>query len=201
MILSSESKTPSAVAGIETHRFHPEILPSSSEHEAQLSWVAVQTRPHHEKSAAKHLLDQSIDCYLPLYKSRRHWSHHRTSIIEMPLFPTYLFAHTSPRTRIQVLRTPGVIGIVGRGATGDLISDQEIQILRAGLPLRNPEPHEIAAGENVRIVSGPLMGMQGVIERYKSSLRVVISVPMIRQSVSVEVAACEVEAACSTRVC
>lgn len=158
-----------------------------------LSWVAVYTKQHHEKAVAKHLADQLIDCYLPLYRSERKWSNHRTAQIEMPLFPTYLFARTSVRTRIKVLRTPGVIGIVGRGRTDALVSDHELDVLRAGLHLRNPEPHGIAIGESVRIAAGPLSGMEGVILRYRSSLRVVITVPMIGQNVSIEIAAGEVE--------
>ncbi|HLY40994.1 MAG TPA: transcription termination/antitermination NusG family protein [Terracidiphilus sp.] len=156
-------------------------------------WVAVYTKQHHEKMVAKHLFDQSIDCYLPLYRSKRNWSHCRSAIVQMPLFPNYLFARTSRGARIQILRTPGVIEIVGRHATDERVSDKEIDILRAGLHLRNPQPHEVAVGEAVRITAGPLIGIQGVLTRYKSFLRVVITVPMVRQNISVEISASEIE--------
>ena len=161
-----------------------------------LSWVAVYTKQHHEKRVAEYLVDQSMDCFLPLYTSERKWSNHRTSTIQIPLFPTYLFVRTSPRMRIRVLRTPGVIGIVGRRSADDSILEGEIEMLRRDLHLRNPEPHEFVRGERVRISAGPLTGVQGTIVRWKSSFRVVITVPMIQQSVSVEVGAEELEPVC-----
>ena len=173
----------------------------SPEHEAAKSWVAVYTKQHHEKRVAEYLTDQTLDCYLPLYTSKRKWSNHRTAIIEMPLFPTYLFARISPRMRSRVLRTPGVIGIVGRGSADDAVSDGEMEALRTGLHLRNPEPHGFAVGETVRIVTGPLEGIQGTVIKYKSSFRVVITVPMIQQSVSVEAETSELEPACSSIAC
>ena len=172
---------------------------SRSDLEGPASWVAVYTKQHHEKRIAEYLADQSFDCYLPLYTSERRWSNHRTAIIQMPLFPTYLFARISPRMRVRILRTPGVLGIVGRGSNDCAISDREIEILRSGLHLRHPEPHGFAVGESVRIAAGPLKGIQGTVVRYNSSFRVVITVPMIQQSVSVEVAAAELEPLCSSR--
>lgn len=154
-------------------------------------WVAIYTKQHHEKRVAEYLADQAFDCYLPLYTSERKWSNHRTATIHLPLFPTYLFVRTSPRVRIRILRTPGVIGIVSRGSIDESISDHEIEILRGGLHLRHPEPHTFAVGARVRIAAGPLAGIQGIIVKCKSSFRVVITVPMIQQSVSVEVAADE----------
>ncbi|HXU17634.1 MAG TPA: transcription termination/antitermination NusG family protein [Terriglobales bacterium] len=157
------------------------------------SWVAVYTKQHHEKRVAEYLLDQSFDYYLPLYLSKRKWSNNRTALVEMPLFPTYLFVRTTPRTRGRILRTPGVIGIIGRNSNDDAISDREIEILRSGLHMRHPEPHEFAGGESVRIIAGPLKGIVGTIVGRKSCFRIVITVPMIQQSVSVDIAATEVE--------
>lgn len=165
------------------------------------SWIAVYTKQHHEKRVAELLADQALDCYLPLYTSERKWSNHRTAIIQMPLFPTYLFVRVPPELRIRVLRTPGVLGIVGRGLAADEVTNQEIEILRRGLHLRNPEPHEFAVGDTVLIASGPLKGIQGQFVRYKSSYRVVITVPLIQQSVSIEVAAAELELAATLCTC
>lgn len=177
------------------------VNPWNFERESAISWVAVYTKQHHEKRVAEYLSDQTLDCYLPLYTSKRKWSNHRNPIIEMPLFPTYLFARISPRMRSRVLRTPGVIGIVGRGSVDDAVSDREIEALRSGLHLRNPEPHDFVIGETVRIAAGPLKGIEGTIVRYKSSFRVVITVPMIQQGVSVEVEAAELEPTCSPIAC
>jgi len=166
-----------------------------------LTWKAAYTKQHHEKSVARHLAELGVECFLPLYMEERHWSNNRKPILEMPLFPNYLFVRVSAQSRVQVLKTPGVIDMVGRNFTTDRITDKEIEILRSGLHLRKPEPHPFALGETVRIASGPLSGLQGVVSRQKGSLRVVITVPLIRQSVSVEIAAAELESLCPTSSC
>lgn len=166
-----------------------------------LEWKAAYTRQHHEKSVAAHLVERGVECFLPLYTEEHLWTNNRKAILELPLFPNYLFIRVSPQSRIRVLRTPGVIDIVGKNLITDRITDEEIEVLRSGLPLRNPKPHPFALGENVRIASGPLSGMQGVVLRQKGSLRVVLTVPLIRQSVSVEIAAEELESLCPVSFC
>ncbi len=161
-----------------------------------LTWKAAYTRQHHEKSVARHLEGQGVECFLPLYMEQRHWSNNRNPVLEMPLFPNYLFVRVSEQSRVQVLKAPGVIDIVGRNSTTDQIANEEIEILRSGLHLRKPEPHLFAFGESVRIASGPLSGLEGVVLRQKGSVRIVITVPLIRQSVSVEIAAAELEPIC-----
>jgi transcription antitermination factor NusG len=197
-------QTPGTSQRIATNQIAPlcsAVHSRNSDPESAVSWVAVYTKQHHEKRIAEYLKEQMLDCYLPLYTSRRKWSNHRTAILEMPLFPTYLFVRISPTMRARILRTPGVIGIVGRGSADSAVSDREMEALRSGLHLRNPEPHDFVVGETVRIAAGPLKDVQGTIVRYKSSFRVVITVPMIQQSVSVEVAADELEPAYCVRAC
>ena len=70
----------------------------------------------------------------------------------------------------------------------------EIESLRAGLPLRQFEPHPyLVAGEKVRIAAGSLAGMVGVLVRKKNECRVVLTLDLIRQSVSVEIGMDEIE--------
>ncbi len=161
-----------------------------------LEWKAVYTRQHHEKSVAMHLAGLGVECFLPLYTEERQWTNNRRPTLELPLFPNYLFVRVSPQSRVRVLKTPGVIDIVGRNSITDRITDEEIEILRSGLSMRKPKPHPFALGENVRIVKGPLSSLEGVVIRQKGTLRVVITVPLIRQSVSVEIAAAELEPLC-----
>lgn len=161
-----------------------------------LTWKAAYIRQHHEKSVARQLEGHGVECFLPLYTQQRHWSNNRNPILEMPLFPNYLFVRVSAQSRVQVLKAPGVIDIVGRNLTTDRIANEEIEILRSGLHLRKPEPHLFALGERVRIAGGPLSGLEGVVLRQKSSVRIVITVPLIQQSVSVEIAAAELEPIC-----
>jgi transcription antitermination factor NusG len=164
-------------------------------------WKAAYTRQHHEKSVARYLAELDVEYFLPIYTEERHWANNRKQVLELPLFPGYLFVRVSPQSRPQVLRTPGVIDIVGRKLITDRITDDEIEVLRSGLPLRKPKPHPFAIGENVRIAGGPLAGFDGVVLRQKGPLRVVLTVPLNRQSVSVEITAEELEPICPIRSC
>ena len=66
-----------------------------------------------------------------------------------------------------------------------LLREEEIDALRIGLPLRHAEPHPSrTVGQRARIQSGALAGMEGVVLRLKNSLRVVLTMDLIMQSVS-----------------
>jgi transcription antitermination factor NusG len=93
-----------------------------------------------------------------------------------------------------VLQIPGVLSIVGSGREPSALPCTEIESLRAGLPLRQFEPHPyLVVGEKVRITAGSLEGMVGVLVRRKNDFRVVLTLDLIRQSVSVEIGANEIE--------
>jgi transcription antitermination factor NusG len=86
------------------------------------------------------------------------------------------------------------LSFVGNASVPAPIPEVEIETLRSGLQLRRFEPHRyLAAGTRARIVAGPLAGMEGIVVRTKSILRVVLTVDLIMQSVAVEVDAGELE--------
>jgi len=97
--------------------------------------------------------------------------------------------------RVRVLEVPGVLTVVGGpGRQPAPLPEAEIEALRAGLHLRRAEPHPLlTAGQRARIRSGALAGMEGVVVRQKGSLRVVLTVNLILQSVAVEVDGSELE--------
>ena len=93
-----------------------------------------------------------------------------------------------------MLQVPGVLTIVSAGRELASLPTSEVEALRSGLPLRQFEPHPyLAVGEKVRIVSGALAGMTGVLVRKKNNLRVVLTLDLIQQSVAVEVGIDEIE--------
>jgi len=177
------------VASINEPPTEQESLPSAK-------WFAVYTTPRHEKRVDQYLSAKNIEHYLPLYHQRRRWSDGTRVTLDLPLFPGYLFVRIDKSERVRVLEVPGVLSIVGgTGHKPAALPDAEIEALRSGLHLRRPEPCPLpTVGERVRIRSGPLAGMQGVVLRYKNRLRVVLTIELIRQSVAVEVEAEELEA-------
>jgi transcription antitermination factor NusG len=157
-------------------------------------WWAVYTRHQHEKSVAEMLSSKGFDVFLPLYDSVRRWKD-RKKTLSLPLFPCYVFVKGETVRKLQVVSTPGVHMILYHGEQVAMIPDTEVQAIRAAVEGHfRVEPHPfLKCGDRVRVIRGSLDGVSGILTRKKNSLRLVLSVEMLAQSVSVEVNAFDVE--------
>jgi transcription antitermination factor NusG len=136
----------------------------------------------------KHLGVRGIESYLPEYQVVHRWKNRCTKRLELPLFPGYIFVHIAPGERVRVLEVPGVLLLVGKAGTPVPLPDSDMEALREGLHARKARPHPyLNVGERARIKSGALAGLEGVITRSNNSLRVIISMELLMQSVAVEV--------------
>ena len=188
---------------METSRASPKLAPNeqalslNSEtrvEEFEPHWYAAYTCANHEKRVAQQLRMRSIEYLLPMYQSLRKWKDRRKRL-ELPLFPGYVFVRIPIRERLRVLELAGVVHLVGFGGLPSAVPDQEIEALRNIASCRlQAEPHSYpAVGRRVRIIRGPLEGMEGKLVRKKGLFRLVLSVDIIRQSASVEVDMRDVE--------
>jgi transcription antitermination factor NusG len=160
----------------------------------EAGWFAVFSMPKHEKRVSAHCEQRRIECFLPLYKVRHRWKNRCTVDLELPLFPNYLFVRIAPRHRVRVLEVPGVVSIVSSAGQLLPLPEEYVTALKDGLQVHNIEPHaNLEVGELVRIMTGPLAGAEGILERRKNDFRVVLRLEMLARSVSVEVAAAEIE--------
>jgi transcription antitermination factor NusG len=164
--------------------------------QSDICWFAVWTRSRQEKVAAAMLGTLGVQHFLPLKSEVRQWSD-RKQIISVPLFSGYLFVRMNPRndSRLQVLKTPGIAGFVGNNMGPLPIPDQQIEDIRRVLSLQVdcivlPLLEE---GDLVRVVRGPLAGVEGRILQSNSTTRLLISIEMIHQTLSVSVAGQDVE--------
>ena len=162
-------------------------------------WFAAYTTPRHEKHVSDLLAQRQIEAFLPLYRTTRQWKKSHPAVLELPLFPAYVFVRIAREARGAVLGTPGVLSIVGSSREPWALPDFEIEALRSGLLERKVEPHPyLAVGEKVRITAGAMAGVEGILIRRKNDLRVVLSLDMIMRSVAVEIDADDVEPANGT---
>lgn len=157
-------------------------------------WYAAYTCANHEKRVAEQLGVREVEHFLPLYSSVRRWKDRRV-MLELPLFPGYVFVRMAMGDRLQVQTVPGVARLVGFDGTPAALPDEEIGALRTSLGSAvGAEPHPyLTAGRRVRMRSGPLAGMEGVLLRRKGSFRLVISIELIQRSVAVDADAADVE--------
>jgi transcription antitermination factor NusG len=160
---------------------------------AQARWYALYTCANHEKQVAAQLDMRAVEHFLPLYSSVRRWKDRRVTL-ELPLFPGYVFTRLALRDRLRVLEIPSVVRLVGFNGQPAALPNEEMEILRAGLRqnlLAEPHPF-LTVGRRVRITGGPFAGLEGVLKRKKSRLRVVVTLELIQRSVAVDVDAADV---------
>src|SRR5439155_26504528 len=95
-------------------------------------WYALQIRPRSESLVAAHLRYKGYHPFLPTYTAKRRWSD-RIKILDSPLFPGYLFCQFDLNTRMPILTTPGVSGIVGVGKSLQPVVEAVIEEMRNGI--------------------------------------------------------------------
>ena len=165
------------------------------EYAEELQWCAFQTRPRWEKKTTEHLKQQGLEIFLPLLRQVHRWSD-RQKVVEVPLFTGYGFVRlqASEQSRIQVLRTPGVIAVVGAQGAALAIPTSQIENLRqllstdariAGVPF-------LTTGKRVRVRGGALDGVEGILQE-NDGRYLVISIDALQRSVAMKVEGYSVE--------
>jgi|HubBroStandDraft_6_1064221.scaffolds.fasta_scaffold208132_2 transcription antitermination factor NusG len=157
-------------------------------------WHAVYTRHQHEKTVAENLSARGLEIFLPLYEAVRQWNDRQKRLM-LPLFPCYVFFRGSQAHRMKVLSAPGVYSIVGFAGSPAVIEKSQIDAIRLAVENHLPvEPHPfLRHGDHVRVRSGPLAGIEGILIRKRGLTRLVLSAELLQKSVSVEVDASCVE--------
>jgi transcription antitermination factor NusG len=123
-----------------------------------------------------------------VYRCRRRWSD-RQQEVEFPLFPGYLFCRLNPEHRLPLLTIPGVVHLVGVGKTPAPVEDAEIAAIQAAVHSglkAEPWPF-LEVGDQVRLESGPLTGLEGILVASDKQQRIVVSVTLLRRSVAVSI--------------
>ena len=159
-------------------------------------WFAVLTRARHEKVVAQRLRDAGVATFLPLVKGIHRWSD-RQKTVELPLFSGYVFVGLVPSNdaRRRVLLIDGVLNFVGpRGQAVDIPYNQ-IDSLRRLLEEQLPylcHPF-LKIGQHVRIRSGALDGVEGILVSRCGERTLVVSVDAIDRSLAVRIEGYDVE--------
>ena len=164
----------------------------------QREWFAVFTVPRSEKSVEKQLNLRDVECFLPTYETVRVWKNRQRVKLVLPLFPTYLFVRIDRKDRAKVLQSPGVLQIVGNSREPLPLPSSEIEFLRSDFCCERTQPfHEFVIGQKVRVRSGVMEGVEGVLVRKSNSLRFVLTLSLINQHAAIEVQAEDLEALCA----
>ena len=157
------------------------------------AWYAVWTRSRHEQVVREQLERKQIEAFLPTVPRWSRWKD-RKKQIAWPLFPGYCFARFDPQHRLSILKCTGVVSIISFDGEPAAIPEHEIdsirQLVESDLAY-DPCPM-IREGEMVEVMHGPLKGVAGRLVRKGTHARLILSVDLIGQAVSVEVDAADV---------
>ena len=127
------------------------------------TWYLVQSKPRNETRALENLVRQGYETSLPLIEVERL---QRGKLLrkQEPLFPRYLFLHLEEGNDNwgPIRSTLGVAGMVRFGQAFAAVPDPVIEAIRE----RTQEIRGMlfATGDAVQVVSGPLVGLEGVFE-------------------------------------
>ena len=151
-------------------------------------WYALHVRTRFEKVVARNLQGKGFEEFLPLYRRTSNWSD-RKKVIELPLFPGYVFCRFNAQNRLPILTIPGINAIVGIGKTLLPVEERELNDIRAVLDSNSSfEPCSfLQIGQRVSVEYGPLAGTEGIVTMVKNQCRLVISVNLLQRSVAVEI--------------
>jgi transcription termination/antitermination protein NusG len=172
----------------------PAVMPSGEN--GLQNWYAVHTRARHEKSVAHRLQQRGVTTFLPVMTEIHRWSD-RKKVVEVPLFNCYVFAKIAPNNteRLRVLQLDGVLSLVGKRGEGTPIPDSQIESVRIMIEEKLPWGSHpfLKIGQRVRIRSGALDGMEGILVARNGDRTLVISVDAIQRSLAVRVEGYDVE--------
>ena len=158
-------------------------------------WYAIWTRSRNEQVVREQLERNHVEAFLPTITRWSRWKD-RKKKIDWPLFPGYCFARFDPANTLPILKCTGVVNIVsveGKPTAIPAYELESIRVLVGSELLYDPCPM-IREGMMAEVVHGPLRGVVGRLMRKDANrARLVLSVDLIGQAVSVEVDAADVK--------
>ena len=155
-------------------------------------WYAVCCKPRQEAVAEENLLRQGFQVYLPRIRIRQRRRGQWIDAVEV-LFPRYIFirVNTLQRSTAAVRSTRGAVGMVRFGGQPAVVPDAVMDALRqredAASGLHEDERPLFSTGDTVKLVDGPLAGMEGVFTEQDGDRRVILLLELLGKANKVTV--------------
>ena len=151
-------------------------------------WLVLRTRSRHESVVESFLQQKHITSYLPKCKVVRSWKG-RSKVVELPLFPGYVFVRPTAAQYDSMRYIRGSCGLVLADNKPACMPEKDLESVKilvdSGISLM-VDP-ELTAGKRVRIIAGPLSGMEGELVSVKSQDLLVVNIEMLNSSVRVDI--------------
>lgn len=152
--------------------------------ESPKTWLVAHVHICHEKKTSERLTKMKIENFLPIQKEVHQWSDRRKTIDHV-LLPMMLFVHVDPLERKEVLMLSSISKyLVMRGESiPAVIPDEQMERFRFMLDYSsdtvcmNTVP--LAPGEKVRVIKGPLIGLEGELVTLNGKSKIAVRLNML----------------------
>lgn len=165
-------------------------------HVDDLIWTPVRTKPRQEKKLQEYCNANHVLNYLPLLK-KCHRYERRTVEFHVPMFPGYIFCHIDEEKYKRILRSNAIVFRISLNDKQELDLVQELKSIqiyeRMSVEKEIVVNPELVTGSKIKIIGGPLMGAEGIVEKRKGQTVVTVNIELLGQSVSVEADAGDIE--------
>jgi len=153
-------------------------------------WYVVYVKSRAEKKVLQSLTGNDIEAWLPVRMELRQWSD-RKKLVEMPLFPGYVFVRVGRKEYDRALTTTHVVSYITFEGKAIPVRDDAIRSLKQVLQQDQIEAEltrdDLSPGRQVEILSGPLRGVRGELVQRKGKHKVGIRIQQINYTVMIEV--------------
>ena len=151
------------------------------------TWYVLHVRPRTEKRVNERLSIMRVFHYLPLVRKDKKVQR-RKVVRYLPVFPGYVFTRLFPEERIAILGTQQVVRTIPVSDPRRMIHQlRQIEHARR-LPADLRLAESFTAGEYVKVVSGPLCGLEGQVKRIGAQTSIVLSVDILGRALEASVA-------------
>lgn len=180
------------ILAAEPSLFPENLLDDYVDEGSERRWWAIYTKSRQEKSLARQLLGMEVPFYLPLIP--------KTSLIrgrkftsQIPLFGSYMFLFANEHERVLALTTERIVQLLPAPPGHEIAKDlQNVrELIKVGAPLTLES--RLAVGRRVRVKSGALMGLEGVIMSRRGEDRLLVGVRFLQQGASILIQDFQVE--------
>ena len=155
-------------------------------------WYVVYTKPRHEKSLAWNLMQRKVSYFLPLIKKKQP-SIKRVRYSLTPLFTSYVFVKANNEKRIQALKTNRIVQTLHVEDQTLLVKEMDIIYKAISNRKVNEYISDIKKGQKVRIIAGPLIGLEGILVEHKNERYIIVEIESVNKTIRVEIESDRIE--------
>ena len=147
-------------------------------------WLVAIVRICHEKKTSERLTKMGIENFLPIQQEVHQWSDRR-KVVDRVLIPMMIFVHVDLHEQKEVLTLSAISRyMVLRGeSTPAIIPDQQMLRFKFMLDYSDEtismSTSPLAPGEKIRVIKGPLAGLEGELVNVNGKSKVAVRLTML----------------------